>query len=791
MRKTIVRMLSCSLMLSFLLSTASCGVKTKQKSGPKIITEDSPWFDSEIIDVDTGADPDKNTIWPYAKYAGSDEDYYVFFLSGKYEVPFEDLVNLSWAEQEQKYGYRFVSVVDRKTNQTVNIIDVKKDIPDMNIEKSVDTVYYSDGKITVKTDTKERDYDPLTGKLLDTRDLGTSENLSYSSFYKIGQYDVELVEHQSEDTPEYADVNVKTPGGETVATKISDEYKDLYVFAVFDLGNSKVLLPAVLNNTENVYYELDLTTNDLVTADPKDYAWMDDVNFPSIKTGSDGKIYYPTLYGIYRIDAEKKSLEEVFNYDWCNVNGGIVGAGMFDLIECSENHFVLCGLYDTSNIYSGKKADKINLIKLDRADKNPNAGKTVLELYTPDTCIDAYTGKAISIFNENNSKYYIEVTDRYNRDDYFDYTIDVNNDDTGELAKINGRAKLGDQLAVDIKGGEGPDILMNVSGYGQLNHQKYLADLTPYVNDDIDKYYANIIEGSKSDGKVFQMPISFALEGILAKTENVGGSGKGFTFDEYVKFVNEKNYGSDPIFLGQAVYFAKLFGSMNDKFIEDGKVDLSGPEFAQMAEFVKDHVREEGTTWNAQYTGDLSEAVYTEHCYGIGGYYSDGMDLAPWGKGVTLAGIPSLDGRGPRFIPKCSVAVSSEADDIDACGEFVKILLSEEVLTDIAMNDCFVINRKAFSTAGDKAIEYYNNGGSACSGGMSGSSGSLLSDLSKDDVDFVENIILSSSRVCSEDPSISIVLIEEMPAYFLGQKDLDAVIKIAQNKIQTILNERG
>ena len=54
-----------------------------------------------------------------------------------------------------------------------------------------------------------------------------------------------------------------------------------------------------------------------------------------------------------------------------------------------------------------------------------------------------------------------------------------------------------------------------------------------------------------------------------------------------------------------------------------------------------------------------------------------------------------------------------------------------------------------------------------------------------------DNIILSSSRVCTEDPSISIVLIEEMPAYFLGQKDLDAVIKIAQNKIQTILNERG
>ena len=44
---------------------------------------------------------------------------------------------------------------------------------------------------------------------------------------------------------------------------------------------------------------------------------------------------------------------------------------------------------------------------------------------------------------------------------------------------------------------------------------------------------------------------------------------------------------------------------------------------------------------------------------------------------------------------------------------------------------------------------------------------------------------------CSDDASISIILIEEMPAYFLGQKDLDAVIKIAQDRIQKVLNERG
>jgi len=58
----------------------------------------------------------------------------------------------------------------------------------------------------------------------------------------------------------------------------------------------------------------------------------------------------------------------------------------------------------------------------------------------------------------------------------------------------------------------------------------------------------------------------------------------------------------------------------------------------------------------------------------------------------------------------------------------------------------------------------------------------------------VRNIIipqLNCSRVKSENPDISMFLIEEMPAYFLGQKDLDSVIKIAENRIQKVLDERG
>ena len=49
---------------------------------------------------------------------------------------------------------------------------------------------------------------------------------------------------------------------------------------------------------------------------------------------------------------------------------------------------------------------------------------------------------------------------------------------------------------MDIINGEGPDILMNVGGLGQLNNSNYLVDLSKYADTlDKDKYFTNIIEG--------------------------------------------------------------------------------------------------------------------------------------------------------------------------------------------------------------------------------------------------------------------------------------------------------
>ena len=93
----------------------------------------------------------------------------------------------------------------------------------------------------------------------------------------------------------------------------------------------------------------------------------------------------------------------------------------------------------------------------------------------------------------------------------------------------------------DIIAGNGPDILIGTSDYRQLNNSDYLMDLSPYVKGlKSEDYFTNIIEGSKSNGVLYQLPVSIYINGIYTDAKYAGSSGTGFTFEEYESLVPMK-----------------------------------------------------------------------------------------------------------------------------------------------------------------------------------------------------------------------------------------------------------
>ena len=415
-----------------------------------------------------------------------------------------------------------------------------------------------------------------------------------------------------------------------------------------------------------------------------------------------------------------------------------------------------------------------------------------VELYGVDYSMNCAVSDAIVSFNETSTDYHIEITDRYDSD-YLNLDIRSADDYSAYLEEV--KAATSSKLATDLMNGEGPDILINASQYGQLNDPEYLTDLTPYMSVlPPDEYFTNIINAAEVDGKLYNLPVSFYIEGIITDGVNAGDSGIGFTIPEYEDFLNNKLNGKDVINNGQNYYFLKLFNNMSDKFISDGKADFSVPEFAELANFVKDNVIVDSQQWEDLYTDDEDPYVTrnrdAELCV-CEGYYSHMIEVAMMTGSSAIVGIPSSDGRGPCAGARVSVAVSAKACDIEACAQFAKSLLSDEVQSALASGDSLVVNRSVFRQWGERAVEYINGDGYWAWFGWEGEDPNpqrLI--FSEYDIDNLELCILSSKHMSYSDSDINAILIEEMPAYFSGQKDLDSVIKIAQDRVQKVLDER-
>lgn len=763
-----------ALSMAAILLLTSCSFVNTSRNARKVKADD-PWFNSNVYDVDIGTVPDREledndfTV----DLVGVDEKLLVVRTRGQYEGTM-DQKNVNWND----YTFDLVSIIDRNTKEVVNTIDVQSTLDELASEYVVKPTY-SQGVITIKTSQKETDYDPLTANVLDTRPV------TMDAFYRFPEYSFSFNEYVIEvrgddDNHNHGyDLRIISPGGEVTTAELKENGTNINSIKMLPLNETKVLF--ITHGSKGyIYFELNLTDSIVSKADAKDYEWIDLNSIGTSITGNDGKVYCITDNSVLKVDSGSKTTEEIFNYNWCGTNTAKLKR--FKLVDCSEDALLLIGQAYSIGMLT-EYQNRLQIIELTKADTNPNAGKTILELYSP------YVGEeicaAIEKYNETDKKCFIEISERYNEKDYNATEGDWRNYSSTEMAvhTLNANSALGNDLIMDIVAGTGPDILIGMSRYSQFNNPDYLVDLSPYVSGlDSETHFTNIIEGSKTNGVLYQLPVSFYVRGIYTDREYAGVSGVGFTFDEYKDFMDKTLNGNDLITSGQAIYFTELFNSMDDRFIKDGKADFTGPEFAQMAEYVKENVFENGRS-KSQVSQDTSNVARYDEYQSYHQFYMQ-KSRARNLNDPTILGIPSMDGRGPMFTSSCSVAVSAHAVDIDACVDFVKLLLSDEIQTRIAERGMgFVLNRNAFRAAGDGAIKFCNNRDDDFSANKV--------KFTKDDINNLERILLSCSNMINADSEINIILIEEMPAYFLGQKNLDAVIKIAQDRAQKVLDERG
>ena len=225
-----------------------------------------------------------------------------------------------------------------------------------------------------------------------------------------------------------------------------------------------------------------------------------------------------------------------------------------------------------------KTKDVPEIIILERADKNPNAGRIILSAGTVGSFYLEYSiCEAVRVFNETNKKYYVQLENKLNILDYVDYSNADNNDAVNGIF-YSGSSELSNQLATDMLSGDGPDIVLYAGDYRQIHSEEYLVDLNRYVkgNNGINEadYFSNVIDAAKVDDKLLFIPMDFSVKGILTDRSNVRDGQTGFTFDEYVKFVSEACNGGNPLSGTQLEVLTTLYSYADDSCINGKTVNF-------------------------------------------------------------------------------------------------------------------------------------------------------------------------------------------------------------------------
>lgn len=779
-----------TLIFAILFSGGSCKRKSASKEHRKIRPED-PWFDSEVIhiapDVDTRG---KELSYKEQLLLGSD-DKNIAVLSRAY---------LAEDNAMENNACSFVTVVDHDTCEEIHTTELNQFLPEHGY---IENVGYSHGMITVTVADWDNgtlvdiDIDGRTGEKTGEREHSKDQIINGNkSLFRVGKYTVLAGTVFDDDTHDvFFTLDIESSDGQHHVEVRKENTSFSNIPMILPLEEDRLLVPATPNETNiPLFFEVDIRKEECSEVDGKDYEWIDFGRISDSLTGNDGQVYFTTTDGISRIDLRNKRIERYFDYDECLINHNHLGDTQ--IIDCSDGKIIFLGGRRGYFVMGDPIEIGFDLYVLTKAAKNPHAGKTVLELFATNGYADPVVSEAIIRYNSTNPDFFIEVTDEYIVDSViYQSRSDTADDTANALMKRN--LSLNDTLAINMVSGTGPDILIITDDMGRLNNSNYLFDLNSYFgNMDSGKYFTNIIDAAKTDGKLYQLPLSFGIKGIHTDAKYAGASGVGFTTSEYEDFLYGPLNGYDLFDNGQAMYFVTLFNAMRDRFIVNGKVDFTGTEFSELADYVKKNVsvksrpvmppeEEDPASELREYVNGIAHLSDYEWAT----FYLAGVnDLNGAG---SILGIPSSDGRGPLVCPNCSVAISARAKDTDACVDFLKILLSDDLLYERAKTNGFTISREAYHKTEEATLDYINGprgNGYFMSFGMPSEH---RMKFTKDNMSELEKIISSCSYLESSDSSINLILIEEMPAYFLGQKDLADVIKILQDRVQTVLDERA
>ena len=486
--------------------------------------------------------------------------------------------------------------------------------------------------------------------------------------------------------------------------------------------------------------------------------------------GRDESVYIQQGTKVLKYDLTSNEETVFMDYNYCS-------AGIYAMkelfIDClDEDRIIMLDLSSWRNEIPGR----CKITVLERSESNPYAGRQLIDI-AEIWGIDKVLSDGVAVFNRENPDFFAYVSDRYDVSVMEIPQMYADVEAGNEL--VSDQTYICNSLMQDIRNDAGPDIVFGLGDVTQINSDEYLLDLNEYMIGDNgilrEVFFQNAFDAFETNGRQYQIPLSIQISGIITNAENAPANGVGYTYDEYLEMVDSVWNGKDPIVSGgynRYQMLEALFSSMQEEFYdESGMININNDRFRELVEYVKNNVPENNSLYDPGSSVVMTQFydIYYDMIYGSASYRT-------W----DVYGIPSFDGRGPQLTDFNTIAITACTTDDDAAWALIKCMLSEDV--QVGQMTSNPININAFERYAAEAIEAANDVR------LRQDSNARLLDQS--DIDRYKAMLLKAESPSFVDTEIITVINEELQYYYNGDKTIDEVISVIENRCKLILEER-
>lgn len=518
--------------------------------------------------------------------------------------------------------------------------------------------------------------------------------------------------------------------------------------------------------------------------------------FLAVKTDMEGVIYaqvYNPMSGL----AERKSLPN--NFSRCQVFQGdttdvllcdTVGSYGYDMGSDAAIPLV-------TYIDAGLDIERFQLIR--QIDETHFAGTyyegtdSILGLFSRTEAPEDLQVIVLGVFNES--------------DIPKDRILDFNRKNNGYRITVKQYVSYSDepdactQLNMDILAGNMPDILAMDSSVRlqSLISKGLLADVGELISQDAElsevEFMENVFDALRVDGVLYQIVPSFAVDTLIAK-QSIVGDRTGWDAEEFAQILSVLPEGMEVVSeMSRQDYIAAYMDACADEIIDYdlGTCHFDLPEFKAALEFSATLPETAGTYGDGEYWIDPSGHMYDSR------YKENKILLQPvsitrvrdlgsringaLGEDGAYVGFPSDSKEGGVLkIYGTSFVLSSQSSHLEGAWSFARYLLTKEYQSGLLDGGGLPTRKDVFGDNVQDAAEYEG----FC---FINNEFMNLPAMTPEQLDRTVDFIKGVHHFSFDDMTVMNIIYEEAEGYFRGQKDVESVVDVIQNRVGLYLQE--